>query len=39
MNEEKKIQSLRFWFFVAASLFLVATFVFYLPLRFRHMGF
>lgn len=38
MDDEKKIQSLRFWFFLVTSLFLVVTFVLYLPLRFRHQG-
>ena len=39
-EEEKKIEeniiAWRFWFNVVFSLFLIVTFVYYLPLRFRH---
>ena len=34
-SEKKKSTPWRFWFLVAFSLFLIVTFVFYLPLRFQ----
>lgn len=33
---EKKLMPWRFWFLVVFSLLLIVTFVYYLPLRFRH---
>ena len=35
-NTEQKIQAWRFWFSVVLTCFLVVTFVFYLPVRFRY---